>query len=95
MCTPGFLRWVGVNGEPTAVPDAQIDALRTTLANGLAVSPHPFLKLGQRVRVRGGCLDGIEGILTGKNGDSRIVLSIDLIQQSIAVSLQGYDVEPV
>lgn len=93
--TPGLLRWVGVNGEPTAIPDAQIDAVRTTLANDLSASPYPFLKLGQRVRVRGGCLDGIEGIVIRKTGDCRLVLSIDLIQQAISVAVEGYDIEPL
>ncbi len=93
--TPGFLQWVGANGEPTAIPDAQIEAVRSPLANGFPACSYPFLKLGQRVRVRGGCLDGIEGILVKNNGDSRLVVSIDLIQQSISVALQGYDVEPV
>jgi transcription antitermination factor NusG len=92
--TPGLLRWVGVNGEPTAIPDSQIDAVRCTLANDLSVSSYPFLKLGQRVRVRGGCLDGVEGILVGKDKNSRLILSIDLIQQSLSVALQGYDFEP-
>jgi hypothetical protein len=63
------------------------------LANDLALSPFPFLKLGQRVRVRGGCLDGVEGTLVGKDRDSRLVLSIDLIQQSLCVTVEGYDLE--
>ena len=92
--TPGLLRWVGVKGEPTVIPDSQIDAVRSTLATDLSVSSYPFLKLGQRVRVRGGCLDGIEGILVGKDKNSRLILSIDLIQQSLSVALQGYDFEP-
>jgi transcription antitermination factor NusG len=94
--TPGLLRWVGFDGEPAAIPETQIEAVRSTLANGLRVSSHPFLKIGQRVRVRGGCLDGVEGVLLGENSkDCRLVVSIELIQQSIAVSLHGYDIEPV
>ena len=92
--TPGLLRWVGTNGEPIAIPDSQIDAVRCTLANYLSVSSYPFLQLGQRVRVRGGCLDGVEGILVEKDKYSRLVLSIDLIQQSLSVALEGYDFEP-
>jgi len=91
--TPGLLHWVGVYGEPTAIPDSQIEAVRCMLANDLAVSPFPFLKLGQRVRVRGGCLDGVEGILVGKDKNSRLVLSLDLIQQSLSVTVEGYEFE--
>jgi transcription antitermination factor NusG len=93
--TPGFLRWVGVNGEPSAIPASEIDAVRKTLASGISASPYPFLKVGQRVRVRGGCLDGIEGIVTQNKGDARLILSIDLIQQSISVALHGYDLQPL
>jgi transcription antitermination factor NusG len=93
--TSGFLRWVGVNGEPAAIPDAQIEAVRSTLTSGLSFSPYPFLKLGQKVRVRGGSLEGVEGILVRRTGDARLILSLDLIQQSLALTIEGYDVEPI
>ncbi len=93
--TPGFLQWVGANGEPTAIPDAQIEAVRCLLTNGFAASRYPFLKLGQRVRVRGGCLDGIEGILVRKSDNSQLVVSIDLIQACMSVTLHGYELEPL
>jgi transcription antitermination factor NusG len=93
--TSGFLRWVGTSGEPTAIPYPQIEAVRSTLAIGLSPSPYPFLKLGQKVRVRGGCLDGVEGILIENGSDSRLIVSIDLIQQSVSISLRGYELEPI
>lgn len=93
--TSGFLRWVGASGEPTAIPDPQIEAVRSTLTNGLSPSPYPFLKLGQKVRVRGGCLDGVEGILIENGSDARLIVSIDLIQQSVSISLHGYELEPI
>jgi hypothetical protein len=58
-------------------------------------SYHPFLKIGQRVRIRGGSLDGVEGILSARNGDDTLIVSVDAIQRSLAVRIQGYDVEPV
>jgi transcription antitermination factor NusG len=51
------------------------------------------LKVGQRVRIRGGCFDGVEGILVTKNSDRSLVVSIELIQRSAAVRIDGYDVE--
>jgi hypothetical protein len=69
--------------------------VRAALANRLAASPHPFLELGQRVRIRGGCLDGVEGFLAGTKNDTRLVISIGLIHQSMAVEVKGYDVVPV
>jgi hypothetical protein len=58
------------------------------------LSAHPFLKIGQRVRIRGGALDGVEGILVSRNGNDTLVISVDAIQRSLAVSVQGYEVEP-
>ncbi len=55
---------------------------------------HPFLKIGQRVRIRSGALDGLEGILVSRNGDHTLVISIDAIQRSLAVRVEGYEVEP-
>jgi transcription antitermination factor NusG len=92
LSTPGVLRWVGVHGQPAAIPQAQIDAIRSIVNSGIATSPYPFLKLGQRVRIRGGSLDGLEGILVKNEGIDRLVVSIDLIQQSVSVSLNGYQV---
>ncbi len=52
-------------------------------------SSHPFLKVGQRVRIRSGALDGMEGILLSRNGDRTLVISIDAIQRSLAVRVEG------
>jgi transcription termination/antitermination protein NusG len=95
ITVPGVLRWVGSHGEPLAIPNCQIDAVRAITEGKLSASTHPFLKLGQRVRVRGGCLDGLEGILVANGDDNRLVVSVDLIQQSAAVSLEGYQVVPI
>ena len=56
---------------------------------------HPFLNVGQLVRIRGGCLDGIEGILTAINGTKSLVVSVQLIERSIVMQISGYQVEPV
>jgi len=89
----GVLGLVGSRGEGTEVPDEQIDAVRALVEGGLPWSPHPFLKIGQRVRIRSGALDGLEGILTSRNGNHTLVISIDAIQRSLAVSVEGYQVE--
>lgn len=89
----GVASLITMNGEPLAIPDEQIDMVHKLLANEIPCMAHPFLKIGQRVRVRGGALDGMEGILTGFNGETGLVVSIDSIQRSLAVRIQGYDVE--
>jgi hypothetical protein len=56
---------------------------------------YPALKAGQRIRVRGGCLDGIEGILVSRPRETTLVLSVDTIQRAIAINLDGYQIEPL
>jgi transcription antitermination factor NusG len=86
---------VGVRGEGTPIPDEQIQAIRTLVEQDLPWSFHPFLKIGQRVRIRGGAMDGVEGVLLSRNGDRTLVVSVDVIQRSMAVRIEGYDVEPL
>lgn len=86
---------VGVPGAGTPIPDDQIEAVRTIVQQRLAWTAHPFLKVGQRVRIRSGALDGVEGILAARSGASSLIISIDAIQRSLAVRIEGYDVEPV
>ena len=91
----GVYSLVGTRGEGTTIPDEQIDAVRRITEEHLTWHTHPFLKIGQRVRIRSGALDGVEGILTARSGESTLVVSVDAIQRSLAVRIEGYDVEPV
>jgi transcription termination/antitermination protein NusG len=86
---------VGVRGEGIPIPEEQIEAVRTLISDQLPWSFHPFLKIGQRVRVRGGSLEGVEGVLVSRNGDRTLIISVDAIQRSLAVRIEGYDVEAV
>jgi transcription antitermination factor NusG len=90
----GVFGLVGGRGEGTPIPDAQIDAVRSLVETELPWSSHPFLKIGQRVRIRSGALDGLEGILVSRNGDRTLVISVEAIQRSLAVRVEGYEVEP-
>jgi len=94
LCLDGVFGLVGAKGEGTPIPDEQIDAVRSVVEKQLPWSSHPFLKIGQRVRIRSGVLDGLEGILVSRNGDRSLVVSVDAIQRSLAVRLEGYEVEP-
>lgn len=91
----GVLSLVGKRGEGTPIPEGQIDSVRLLLDERIPWGSHPFLKIGQRVRIRSGALDGMEGILVARNGDRTLVISVDAIQRSLAVRVEGYDVEPV
>jgi transcription termination/antitermination protein NusG len=91
----GVLALVGAVGEGTPIPEDQIEAVRHVVQGQVPWSSHPFLKIGQRVRVRSGALDGMEGVLVSRNGDRTLVISVDAIQRSLAVRVEGYEVEPV
>ena len=88
----GVLSLVGSGREGTPIPDKEIESVRILLQERLPWSSHPFLKIGQRVRIRSGALDGMEGVLVSHNGDRTLVISIDAIQRSLAVRVEGYDV---
>jgi len=93
--TVGVNGFVMMNGIPVPVPEQQIEDVRHLLANDIACRAYPFLKAGQRVRIRGGCLEGLEGILISEKKDHSLVISIEAIQRSLAFRIDGYDVEAV
>ncbi len=93
--TNGVFGIVSMRGEAIPIPEEQIDALRTVVTQQVSWSAHPFLKVGQRVRIRGGSMDGVEGVLLSANGDRTVIISVDAIQRSLAVRVEGYDVEPL
>ena len=95
LTVDSVLNFVGVRGQGTAIPDEQINAIRMLVEEQLPWHTYPFLKIGQRVRIRDGALNGVEGILVSRNGEHTLVISIDAIQRSLAVRIEGYDVEPV
>lgn len=91
----GVLGIVGNRGEGSPIPDEQIDAVRMVLDQSLEWTSHPFLKIGQRVRIRGGALEGMEGILLSRSRNHTLVISVDALQRSLAVRVEGYQVEPI
>ena len=95
LCVDGVFSFVGPRGEGTPIPDAQIEAVRALVEGRLPWSSHPFLKVGQRVRIKSGALQGVEGILVSRSGENSLVISVDAIQRSMAVRIEGYEVEAV
>ncbi len=94
--TPGVVKILGNEQGPVAVPDIQIESIQTILGGKSAVSPFPYLKEGQIVRVVEGPLRGCEGFLLKiKEGREKLVISVDLLQRSVAVEIDGASVEPV
>jgi transcription antitermination factor NusG len=90
LSTPGVARILSFNRVPAPIHPAEIDALRLCVERcGSAVELHHFLEVGERVRVRAGVLQGVEGLITRKKGACRLILSIALIHQSVAVDIDG------
>lgn len=95
VSTPG-VHMILFHGERVAIiPDAEIHAIRKAVDGPSRIEPHPFLKCGERVRVIRGSLEGVEGILVRKKNVYRLVLSVDMMAQSVAVEIDASDVEPV
>jgi transcription antitermination factor NusG len=93
LTTSGVCWFVGNRGAGLPIPDKQIHDIQTILTNAVPFSPFPFVRLGQRVRIRGGCLDGVEGILISKDSEKTVVVSVELVRRSLAVRINGYDLE--
>jgi len=91
---PGVVTLVSFNSEPAVLPEKEINALRNGLENDVHAEPHPYLRVGRKVRVTRGPMVGAEGILSRKKDKYRVVISIDVLSRSIAVEVDGADVEP-
>ena len=91
---PGVVGFAGPSARPTAIPEPEIAALRIATER-LKVEPHPFLSIGDRVRIVAGPLFGMEGILVRRKQLLRVVLSIEIIMRSITVEVSAFDIEHV
>jgi transcription elongation factor/antiterminator RfaH len=87
VVTPGVLQVVGCGRKPTPIEDHEIQAIQVALASGVPGQPWPYLEVGERVRIHTGKLSGIEGILINFKGNHRVVLSVTLLQRSVALEV--------
>jgi transcriptional antiterminator RfaH len=93
--TTGVLRFAGAPWCGTPVPNEQIENLQAIVDQRIPLAPHEFAKVGERVRIRGGALNGIEGVLTEIKNDKSLVVSVELIQKSVALRIDGFAVERI
>jgi transcription antitermination factor NusG len=87
LTTPGVVSVVGFGVEPAPIPDAEIQAVEAVLLSGVAAEPCPFLSEGQRVRIKHGALQGLEGILMRKKANWRLIVSVVNVGRSISVEI--------
>jgi len=95
VTTPGFHSFVGFGDQPVTIPQEEIEAIRQAFITGSRIEPYPFLRFGDKVRIRSGPLEGIEGILVRIKRSVRLVLSVDLLEKSVAVEVDALLVERV
>jgi transcription antitermination factor NusG len=94
LTTPGVFWLVENAGRACPIPESDIDAIGRIIRSGVPIEPHPYLKCGEFVRVHTGPLTGIRGILTRIKNRCRVVLSVELLQKSVAVEVDAAMVEP-
>jgi len=93
--TPGVRSIVSFGKFPTPIPETEIAALQEMVGSGLPLEPWPFLRVGQRVRLERGPLRGLEGILVEEKRGWRVVVSVNLLQRSVAAEVDRMWVRPL
>ena len=87
ISTPGVFTIVGWAGHPATVPDGQIEGIRQMVESTFRIEPYPYLTSGDRVRVRSGTLQGLEGILVRKKNLTKLIISLEMLGRSVAVEI--------
>ena len=95
LTVPGVVQIVGAGKNLLPIEESEIAAIQAAVKSGLPTRPSPFLEIGQKVRIEYGPLCGIEGILLGFRGRQRLLLSVTLLQRSVAVEINGEGVRPL
>jgi transcription antitermination factor NusG len=95
LTTPGVIGIVGIGPNPAPIDSGEIEAIHRVLDTGVAAQPWKYIPSGRRVRVLHGALAGIEGIFLEVKKDHRLLLSVTLLQRSVAVQIDSADVVPV
>jgi len=95
LVTPGVLAVVGRGKVPLPVDDAEIAAIQTVVSSGFPAEPWPYLEVGQKIRIEGDALGGLEGILINFKGRQRVVVSVTLLRRSVALEIDRSCVKPV
>ncbi len=95
LTIPGVLGFAGVGKTPLPIEDGEIAAIQTAVASGLFAEPWPFLNCGEVVRLEAGPLAGLEGIYVTSRKQHRIVVSVALLQRSMAIEIDRDWVTPL
>ena len=89
LITDGVVGLVGAGRQPIPVSELEIEAIRTIVQSQTPAEPWPFLKIGEKVRINHGALSGVEGILIRVKNSWRLVVSVTLLERSVAVEIDA------
>lgn len=95
LATPGVHSVVGFAKHPATIACAEIEAIQRVVGSCLKLEPHPFLQCGDRVRLRAGPLEGLEGLLLRKKSTWKLLVSVEILQRSVAVEVDASMVEKI
>jgi transcription antitermination factor NusG len=95
LAAPGVIRMLSFNGTPAPIDDLEIEAVRLCLERGATLESFPLFQVGDRVRVRSGVLEGLEGLVSRCKSERRLIVPISLINQSVAVEIDVHLLEPL
>jgi transcription antitermination factor NusG len=95
LMTPGVQQIVGIGRTPRPVDEGEIESIRHVLSSGLPSQPWPYIQIGERVRVNYGSLVNLEGILVNFKGSNRVVLSVTMLQRSVAMEIDLAWLSPI
>jgi transcription antitermination factor NusG len=95
LLVPGVTSVVGFGKAPTPIEDVELENLRSILNSGVGFQPWPFVSVGQTVSIEHGALEGLEGIVSTVKNEYRLIVSVSLLQRSVAVEIDRACVKPV
>ena len=95
VSTPGVVAILGFGKHPEPIPESEIDAIQTILRSGLPAEQHPYLRAGDMIAIIDGPLKGVEGVLVKSKSKLKVVVSITILQRSVAVEVSREAVEPI
>lgn len=95
LTTPGIISVVAFGNAPAPIDDFEIETIQRVVNSELAAQPWPYLQIGNKVRIHSGPLKGVEGVLVSEGGTSRLVVTVSLVQRSVAVAVDRESVSPL
>jgi len=90
---PSVVRILSFNGQPAEISDQEIESVRLCVGGGVALESHPVPEVGERVRVTSGAFEGVEGIVVDRKSKCKLIVSISLIHQAVALEIDSNQLE--